>query len=119
MKIVRETDGTPIIRADYSKIVLLTRDHFGHDGHLTQVVTIPPHIKQRHHVHRIQTEVMYVLAGECDVIVNKTNYRLSVGDSLIIEPGDIHAFENPGAEPCRIHVLKVHYPEDSEDTEWL
>lgn len=119
MKLVRAADGTLVTRPDYSKTILLTRDHFNHDGHLTQSLTIPPHTKQRHHRHHIQSEVIFVVHGECDAIVNKTNYQLTAGDNLMIEPEDVHCFENNGYEPCHMFVLKIHYPDDSEDTEWL
>jgi mannose-6-phosphate isomerase-like protein (cupin superfamily) len=58
--------------------------------------------------HRGSDQVLYVLAGSGDAIVNGKHYRLGAGTLLLIERGDIHEIRNTGRGPLR--TLNVYVP---------
>lgn len=61
----KSTDGKTSQKKDYTKNLLLSlSDLESYPGHVVQTVTIPPHTKQRNHVHHFQTEIAYVLSGQ-------------------------------------------------------
>lgn len=92
---------------------------FVEKGHLLQIVTIPPQTKQRLHVHRLQTEVYYILEGKTSVFINDNEFLAHPGDAFIASPGDKHQLWNKSDKPFRLVVFKINMPEDSDDTEWL
>lgn len=109
-----------IIKKDYSKEILFTKEDFENNGHLLQIVTIPPHTKQRAHVHRTQTEVFYILEGEASIFMNSKEFISHSGDSFICEPGDKHFLWNKTGTIFKLVVFKINYPNNSEeDTEWV
>lgn len=70
MKHKKASDVKTVIKKDYSKKVYFDLEDFDEKGHLFQTVTIPPKTKQREHWHDKQTEVFFVLEGECHVFIN-------------------------------------------------
>lgn len=108
--------GPTIQRQDYAKQIIFHLKDFWQTGHLLQLVTIPPHMKQRIHVHRIQTEVYYALEGEALLYVNGEEQLVKPGDACIIEPGDHHRYWNISDTGFKQVVFKIDMP---DDTEWL
>ena len=118
MKFRKATEGQNIQKPDYSKKIIFSLSDFEEKGHLLQVVTIPPHTKQRTHVHKIQTEVSYLLEGEAHFWVEDKEFIMTPGDAIIHPHGEKHAVWNLSDKPCRLLVFKINLPEDSDDTQW-
>ena len=115
MKYVPVGNGRKIIKSDYSKEILLELKDFKQPGHLLQVVTNPAKTKQRLHYHKKQTEVWYVLQGEAIWKINNVDYKVKLGDSFIIEPGDIHQADNMSDRDMKVLVFKINLPLGDED----
>jgi quercetin dioxygenase-like cupin family protein len=117
MKFVSANTCEWIVKKDYKKQIILKSNDFIQDGHLLQIVIIPPNTKQRVHSHDIQTEVFYILEGECTITINGTNYLAKPGDAFICSPGDNHNLWNKTDKDFKLLVFKIDLP-DSEDTNW-
>ncbi len=64
------------------------------------------------HYHERAENVYIVLAGEIEVRIGDSEYRLGPDDVLWIPPGLIHATSNPGSVPARF--LEVYAPAGSD-----
>lgn len=118
MKYLRSNQAKTIEKQDYSKSIIFDTQEFKQKGHLLQTVTIPPETKQREHYHKKQTEVFYILKGECSIFINDMEFPATPGDAFICEPGDKHYLHNKSKEPFKLLVFKIDYPQDGEDTIW-
>jgi quercetin dioxygenase-like cupin family protein len=114
----KSADGEHIVKKDYSKRIIFSVSDFIEKGHLLQVVTIPPNTKQRSHSHKMQTEVFYILEGECIIKINGNDYVAVSGDAFICSPGDTHNLWNKSDKEFKLVVFKINLPEGDEDTEW-
>ena len=110
--------GQIIDEKDYSKRIIFSTEDFVEEGHLLQVVTIPPRTKQRLHAHREQTEVFYVLEGEGLIYINEEEFLARPGDAFICSPGDEHSLWNQSDDDFRVIVFKISKPEE-DDTDWV
>lgn len=117
MKYKSCSEGVDIIKKDYRKKIIFSLDDFQEKGHLLQVVTIPPHTKQRLHSHRVQTEVFYILEGETIITINGVDYAAKPGDAFISSPGDVHNLWNRTEKEFKLLVFKINLPEN-DDTDW-
>lgn len=106
-----------MIKPDYIKSILFNPTDFTQPGHLLQVVTISPQTKQRKHHHATQTEVFYVLEGECMIYINDQEFFAKPGDAFITDPGDTHNLWNKSNHPFRLAVFKIDLPTE-DDTTW-
>jgi quercetin dioxygenase-like cupin family protein len=118
MKYRASTEGTEIVRQDYSKKIIFSLADFDEKGHLLQVVTIPPDTRQRLHSHDKQTEVFYILEGEAILRINDVDYVARPGDAFICSPGDVHNVWNQADKDFRLLVFKINLPEKGEDSHW-
>lgn len=118
MKYKKNNEGTSIINEDYHKKIIFDNNDFRQKGYSLQIVTIPPKTRQRLHFHKIQTEVFYILSGECIININNTNYLAKQGDAFICEPNDIHNLWNKTDEPFKLVVFKINLPEKNQDSFW-
>ena len=109
--------GDEIVEQDYRKKIIFSLDDFAEPGHLLQVVTIPPHTRQRVHSHHRQTEVFYVLEGETTITINGVDYSAKPGDSFICSPGDAHNLWNKTNRDFKLLVFKINKPRE-QDTDW-
>lgn len=119
MRYKSNNNGEKVNKKDYSKKVIFSLSDFEEKGHLLQEVIIPPHTKQRLHFHNTQTEVYYVLEGECSIFVNGEEFVASPGDGFIVSPKDKHQLWNKSDKPFILVVFKINMPESTDDTEWL
>ena len=110
--------GEMVEEPDYSKIVIFSSDDFEVPGHVLQVVTVPPHTRQRLHLHRQQTEIFYVLEGQAVIRIGGEEFPAQPGDAFICSPGDRHSLWNRSGEEFRLVVFKVNKPEE-DDTTWF
>lgn len=118
MKYRASTEGKEVVKQDYRKKIIFSLDDFDEKGHLLQVVTIPPHTRQRVHVHEKQTEVFYILEGEATITVNGVDYPAQPGDAFICSPGDAHNLWNKTGNEFKLVVFKINLPEGEEDSQW-
>jgi quercetin dioxygenase-like cupin family protein len=117
MKFKAASQGEVIVREDYSKKIIFNLEDFNNTGHLLQTVNIPPNTKQRQHFHHKQTEVFYILEGECIININGEDFTAKPGDSFICEPKDKHYLWNKSDCEFKLLVFKIDLSKD-EDTVW-
>lgn len=80
--------------------------------------TVPPESKTRLHWHRIVEEIYFILEGRGIMTIGEEAFPVSVGDSVLIPPGNPHRIENTGRSPLK--VLCACSPAYShEDTELI
>ncbi len=58
-----------------------------------------------------------VTAGEVELTVDSTRYLLKTGDSFAFKSTLLHAFRNPGAEPCTIVWVNTQKVKEARDGE--
>ena len=117
MKHFKSGTGTVIDREDYSKEIIFKEADLPGKGHLFQVVTIPPQTKQRLHFHDFQTEIFYILEGECLIYLNDEKFFAKSGDAFVCSPGDKHNLWNKTDKDFRLAVFKINLPKE-DDTHW-
>jgi quercetin dioxygenase-like cupin family protein len=118
MKYRPSGSGQVVEEKDYSKTIIFSGDDFAEEGHLLQVVTVPPRTKQRLHLHREQTEVFYVLEGQAAIEIGGQEFLAQPGDAFICSPGDQHSLWNQTDRDFRLVVFKINRPEE-DDSVWL
>ena len=109
--------GQVVDEKDYSKTIIFSGDDFAEEGHVLQVVTVPPATRQRLHLHRQQTEVFYVLEGHALIEIAGEEYDAQPGDAFICSPGETHSLWNQNGQDFRLVVFKINKP-DEADTAW-
>jgi len=120
MQFKKSGENKTDLKKDYKKSVLLSlSDLSKYPGHVLQTVTIPPHTKQRKHLHHKQTEIGYVLSGHAIYYINDIPHEMTKGDVIIDEPGESHYILNSSEEDFVILISKISMPTDSDDTTWL
>jgi transcriptional regulator with XRE-family HTH domain len=60
-------------------------------------------------------EFGYVLSGAVELVVDSTKYVLKNGDSFAFKSTLLHAFRNPGTEPCQILWVNTTKPSEVRD----
>ncbi len=118
MKYKKLSEARTIEKEDYSKSVIFENEELPGEGHLLQMVTIPPKTKQRKHYHNKQTEVFYILEGKCSIFVNDVEYIASSGDSFVCEPLDTHYLWNREDQEFKLLVFKINKDVGDDDTVW-
>jgi quercetin dioxygenase-like cupin family protein len=118
MKYKNSKELDMVVKEDYSKKIYFSGDDFSEKGHLVQTVTIPPNTKQREHWHDKQTEVFFILKGECHMFINAKEYLAKPWDAFICNAKDKHYLWNKSQEPFELAVFKHSVP-DYDDTHWL
>jgi quercetin dioxygenase-like cupin family protein len=76
------------------------------DGRLAFIETlVPPGGGTPRHVHHTESESIYVLDGELDVLDNGEMVRVEAGGLVHFPQGILHQFRNPGQEQSKILIL--------------
>lgn len=57
------------------------------------------------HMHKVTTEIFYVLAGELTVQAGKQTTRLAPGGFAFVPPGTVHAFSNQSDAPAKFLLV--------------
>lgn len=57
------------------------------------------------HYHTRYTELFYVLEGTYEFVLGEEVHRVLVGGTVVIPPGNVHAFRNAGDEPGRLLIM--------------
>ena len=60
--------------------------------------------------HKIKRETFHVLKGEVDLILDKENFKLNVGDLITIEPNQVHEFSTQTG--CIIEEISSNHQKD-------
>jgi quercetin dioxygenase-like cupin family protein len=110
--------GRTIHEQDYSKRIIFSREELEEEGHLLQVVMVPPKTGRHLHAHRGQTEVFCILEGEGLLYINAREFLASPGDAFICSPGDRHSLSNQSDEDFKVLVFKMNKPQE-DDTDWV
>lgn len=119
MKYKKASESLFVVKKDYSKKIIFSPADFEEPGHQLQIVIIPPYTKQRMHSHEIQTEVYYILEGECHITIGAQEFLASPGDAFMTHPGDVHNLWNKTDRDFKLIVFKINYPLNNEDTTWV
>ncbi len=69
----------------------------------------PEYAGASQHYHERHADSFYVLEGELEFQVDGETVRAPAGTSVVVPPGVVHAFTNPGLGPARF--LNIHTPE--------
>lgn len=62
----------------------------------------PSHAPHQH----VETEIMLVISGEVEMVIDGKNYRGDKGDLFIAESGKMHGIANASDEPCKYFAFK-------------
>ena len=108
--------GETVEEKDYSKTIIFSRQDYEVPGHLLQVVMVPPHTRQRLHLHREQTEVFYVLEGQAVIKIGGEEFAAQPGDAFICSPGDRHSLWNQSGEGFKLVVFKINAHQEDDTT---
>lgn len=101
-------------RFDHHKAVVFTESDFNAPGTKFQVVKFEPNTGIKPHYHRARTEAFVILAGAGTITIAGRAIRAGVGDMILCQPGDIHAFHNPGTVDFVVGVFRTNDPGDSD-----
>ena len=71
------------------------------DYGLVEILSLPDVPGPPPHVHEGVSEFFYIAEGSLDVQVDGTWQRLNAGDSLCLDPGQVHTLMNRSDAPCR------------------
>ena len=61
------------------------------------------------HVHRVMEETFFVLEGRIRVTVGEETVTATEGQLVYIEPGEVHAVENPDETPVKLVVTAAPF----------
>jgi mannose-6-phosphate isomerase-like protein (cupin superfamily) len=61
------------------------------------------------HFHKEHVDVFFVLEGELEVLNGTETVRAGAGTSVVVPPGIVHGFNNPG--PGGVRYLNIHAPD--------
>ncbi len=82
---------------------LITSD----DSFTVSVLCLQPGQTEKRHVHRIRNELIIILSGKTDFIVNQVRYTLEAGQMIYLETGDIHYQENVYSDEAKMLLIKT------------
>ena len=86
--------------AGHPMTFLVTGEHSRHTSMFEW--TLAPKFSTGRHVHRVQEETFYVLAGECNFQIGSELVRALPGTFVFIPPGTPHNIANTGELPARV-----------------
>jgi mannose-6-phosphate isomerase-like protein (cupin superfamily) len=61
------------------------------------------------HFHEEHVDVFHVLEGELEILNGTERVRAGAGTSVVVPPGIVHGFDNPG--PGGVRYLNIHAPD--------
>jgi mannose-6-phosphate isomerase-like protein (cupin superfamily) len=72
--------------------------------------------KQSRHYHKKGTEVYWLIEGVMQIEVEKRDYILTPGDTIVVNPGAFHEVKQEGPFLCRVVTLNCGGPSDRYET---
>ncbi|MFC1687484.1 cupin domain-containing protein [Patescibacteria group bacterium] len=112
MEHITRTDGTWVECLGYSKKLLFDGKQIGMPGVIIQMVRIRPGYTAQEHHHRSCTEYFYFPACNGEWYVDGQKIDLQSGDSLVIQPGDVHEVRNTGTRDFVYIAFKMNVVPD-------
>ena len=101
---------------DHQKAVLFDKADFGAPVK-TQILLVKPGQYIPPHHHNVRTEALMIFEGEGEIVVAGEKI-VSPQETIICQPGDIHAMRNVSTEkPLKILVIRTNDP-GKEDMIW-
>ena len=82
---------------DIRKQVMLRWGELPHLTNFSQARFAPGQVAPGH-AHQDMCEVFFVEAGQGNICIDGTNYALTPGVCVAVEPGEVHEVSNPGQE---------------------
>jgi quercetin dioxygenase-like cupin family protein len=79
---------------------------------VTEAVLAPGFPGPRPHSHEHTYDCFYVLEGDVRFLLAGEELAAPAGTFVLVPPGVVHSFSNPGHEPARI--LNLHHPSGLE-----
>lgn len=104
-------------RLGHEKAVIFGDEDFGSKTKV-QIVKLPANEHVKPHVHKVRTELLQVLAGTGEIVVNNEIAATKAGEFVLVEPNDVHEVINRGDEPFIVAVFRTNDPGD-EDMMWV
>ncbi|KAF0145311.1 MAG: hypothetical protein FD156_1142 [Nitrospirae bacterium] len=68
--------------------------------------------KQTRHLHRIGTEIYFLVRGTMVIEIEGAGYRLKEGDMMVVNPGAFHEVKRDGEFLCRVLTVNCGGPND-------
>jgi len=92
----------------YKKKIILDENDLNCKGTLFQIIKINPRTEIKPHFHKKMTEVFFILKGNAIIFIERKNYRLKPGDTLVCHPNEIHGAKNSSNEEFEYIVFKTN-----------
>ena len=67
--------------------------------------SIGPGFTATPHVHRVHHEIFLVVEGQIEFLVGDETMRVHAGGFVVVPPGAVHDFHNPGQDAARLVCL--------------
>jgi quercetin dioxygenase-like cupin family protein len=96
----------------YSKKILFTEDDLKSRGNIVQVVKFLARSSVKPHYHKQTKEIFYILKEGGIIFIDNKQFRAKNWETLLCEPGEIHAMINDTDEEFRILVFKINAKEN-------
>ncbi len=116
MKIIKENSKEWEKKEGYSKKILLSEGIIKENNSLVQLIKISPGEVAENHYHKKQAEIFYFLNDNGYWIINGKKFVFQIGDTLLIEPEDMHRIVNNTEKPYIYLCFKLNYL--SNDLYW-
>lgn len=119
MKISKENDLPKMIHnpkgEDIQELLGLVAGKIS--SHSLAKITIPPGNASLPHYHKHSEESYLILSGKARLIVDNQTFTLNEGETVLIEPGEVHQISNPVSEALIFIAVCVPAwsPDDSFD----
>ena len=97
MKFVRESEAPKdIFPAPYARTIthIIAPWTVGSKNVWLGTCTYPPGVTSNPHIHDTQEETFYCIAGKGQIKVSDTVFDLVPGDTVFVEPGELHMCMN-------------------------
>jgi quercetin dioxygenase-like cupin family protein len=60
------------------------------------------------HAHQTETEIIYIVRGEAELVLNGVKHLLYTGACAVILPSTVHSLHNSGHDT--VEILAIHSP---------
>lgn len=115
MKIIRSCDREfiPASHEDpnnpgvYKKVIVVRDDLFPGRIQMINWARLPKASSFRTHLHQDMEEVFIIMHGEVEMVVSGKRTKLGAGDTVIVEPNEVHEMKNIGAGDAEYMVVGI------------
>jgi len=104
----------PVVTMDTTRLEHLGKDLAGHEVQPFLVTLEPDSGSGQNMIVHTGHEFVYCISGQVLYSIEKENYLLETGDSIVFESHLPHRWENTGSKPAQIILVLI--PTDTHDT---